>query len=187
MLSGEWDLTAQLRVPASSKTQVCVHLMCVVFGCIHVKLVWSECSVSMCVYYMHRYSNLYILPFIVASTKSYVHRCVHAGRGGRGEDLFVYAFREWGSFLYSLYACGLCPVLLFTSHIGCVISSCIAVLFTEAAQCGCGVESALSSHSCPISGDSTERGRGTQREDPDTSLDYHIPLQGECTEGSSTH
>ena len=54
-------------------------------------------------------------------------------------------------------------------------------LSVEAAQCSCGTESPFPSHSCPVSGDSAERGGGTQGEDPDTAVDHHFPLQGADT------
>ena len=76
MLSGEWDLTAQLRVPASSKTQVhaYVHLM-------HIEVCSSPCqfgivwiysvqclNVSVCVYVSAR-TLTRNLPFVLASAK----------------------------------------------------------------------------------------------------------------------
>lgn len=97
-------------------------------------------------------------------------------------DIQMLPFSFENSPSYPLNSCAVVYLSIWSCHF-----LFIAVLRTEAAQCGRGTESPLPSHPCPVSGDSAERGGGTQGEDPDTVMDCHIPLQGELTEGNNAH
>ena len=85
MLSGEWDLTAQLRVPASSKTQVCAPA-CVWGPCNVISLIAVLVRDSMC---EHRggacaYICCVQLSFVEVMLWFTLCREVHAGGGGGG-------------------------------------------------------------------------------------------------------